>query len=728
MNNGLAKLFSAAAAAFCLFGAVICTDIRDSALRASAADYISNGTDGSYTYSVWNQNDIGTVEFENTDNNGFTASWDGIIDFSAVKGITFEENTVSAYQVREYKMDYDIDIQADGYDYIGISGWFTYPRIQFNIVEAWDSWRPPGSDYGDPIASAEIDGTTYDIYKGIFMFPNTTIPNAYWSVARRDPFEPDKETNIRGTVDIAAHFRAWSEAGLELGFIQCIDFDLEAYDSSGHAAVNLLDTKYDIAEEQQFGPPMPVKPYEEHEPLPVRADGKIIKEDFEKESDKTGAQGESASAVITEEHCYSGKSSMHISSSGGHDCQSFYYELDPYDLPPLTGKEQPYNYMTGARIYHNAGSDVQFTVSLVEYNDNSDTCDIIDELGTRTCRSGQWTNINDLMFSFEHDVFCKYRIVFTPAKPVDFCIDDLYIAEGDETKNGRQFFDAGMRGDLNCDGAIDSFDVALCRKAVINALDSGMIETEGDVNGDFMSDISDLVLLTKYVLRISDDIPLSEEGSVLYLGSHYDYHATGERSLDVTNVRHNDDCAKTIVREDGSLRAEWNVTDSYHCEYFSDYTNAPERKSCDGFDISYSADIRSSGKTEFQLRGIINSHYGSLSFNIYEGWTDHGLFGDYAQMLSDEKDVQIVTLNGNEYYMTKYNGITGHSIDLYRRENPLVLNETCHVENSFNLEELLKFRYKEYEVSNYVLKAGIFIISDGSTGYADLIELKLAGN
>ena len=728
MKNSLKKLFSAFTAAFCLAGAVSFNCDSHSALKANAAiDYIDNGTADGYTYSVWNKSEIGSIAFENTENNGFTASWNSIEDFAVSKGITFEENKISAYQVSEYEVDYDIDILGNENDYISITGWFTYPKIQFNIVEAWDSRQPTGFNNSDPVATVDIDGTTYDIYRYIYENPQPSFPNSYWSVPRKEPFELGKETNIKGTVDVAAHFRAWAEAGLELGYLNCIDFSLEAYRSNGYANLNSLNTRYEVSEEQLFGPPMPVKPYTEHDPLPVGTDGRIINVDFENDNAKIGIKGEDASCEITDEHCFSGKRSMSISDSDKYGTRSFFYELDPYDLPKLTDNIQQY-FETGARIYHNAGKDVQFSVSLVEYSDSDNTYDIISELGTRTCRSGQWTDITNIQFYFKHNVFHKYRIVFTPAMPVDYCIDDFYIADGNENNSGRQLFNADTRGDLNCDGVIDSLDVAVCRKAVISSLGRGIIETGGDVNGDFMSNLSDLVLLTKYVLHISDDIPLSEDGAVLYLGSNYDFDRTGQRCLEFDNNKYNNDSARTIVRKDGSLTAEWNDIDHYYCESYIDFADTNERKSCGEFDVSYSADIISSGNIDVLVRGLIYRGQKTLYFNVYEGWAEKGLFGDYDKMLETESSSELVTLNGTEYYMMTDIGSTEDSINLYRKDNPLELNKTCHLENSFNLAEVLDNWDENKENSDTVIKLGMFIISNKTTGYADFQELKFNKN
>ena len=734
MRKQLTKLISTITAGICLFGAVTCTNAPDSVITANAADYMDHGETDGYVYDVWNQNYTGTVEFENSGTNGFTTSWDEIHNFAVTKGKEFEKDTVSAYQFRECKVRYDLDITPGGSDYVGVRGWFTRPRILFNIVEAWGSWRPPGNT--DAISTVTVDGTTYDIYRDNYNAGNFDADQQYkiyWSVARQDPLELGKSNHIDGTIDVLEHFKAWSAIGLDLGFIFDVQFDLETYRSSGSAKLNSLDITYDIADESVFGKTVPVRPYEEHDPLPVDIDGKIIKVDFESENDKVGALGTEPSAVISSDRFYSSTHSMYITQPYGLGEASFFYELDPYDLPESEDNSGNY-YLTGAKIYNDSWDDVSFDIELVEYAEETLTYNFGRKLATRTCKPGKWTNISDILFNFSHDVFHKYRVVFIPSTPVDYYVDDFYIASGDpEFCVGMQKFEPDVRGDLNGDGVVNSLDLIACRKAIINSLGVNRIETSGDVNGDFRSNVSDLVLLTKYVLNISNEIPLSGDEAVLLLGDHSDSGRDGQRCIYVSSNKYNDDRLRTVFRNDGSFTAEWSDVDFYTCESYEDYAESNKRKSCKDFDINYSADIKANSFADLVLRGTVYQGNQSLRFFIHEGGLDFSELDYYEQTVMNESNYTVVTLNGNEYYMKKDNvredaltGIFETDIEFFRKGNQIKTNESCHLENSLNLEEVMGYWSDDHETQDKVMRIGMYIDTHASSGYADFKELKFS--
>lgn len=621
-------------------------------------------------------------------------------------------------------IDYNVDVTCDGYADVGVEGWFSYPDTRFHILEAYDELYMTINPV--KLAEVTIDGTTYEIYRSIFatMLSGPSYPDL-WSVAKRNPLEYDKENHLEGTIDVAAHFRAWSEAGLTLGYLNDITFAVGAFRSNGSAKLNSFNINSVISDEQVFGPPMPVKPYAPHDPLPADNNGMIIKEDFENDSHETGTEGENASAEITEVRSFSGKRSMFISSMGDVGYQPFCYELDPYDLPQREGDPQLHDYDTGIKIFQDSGYEVPFRVDLVSYSPSSPELGSITELGTRTCKSGKWTSINNIPFSFKHDVHKKYKIVFTPLILVKYYADDFYISFTDESKNGKQVFDPVMRGDLNGDNVIDIFDIAVCRKAVLSSISNEKIVTEGDVNGDYKSNVSDLVLLTEYVLNISKDIPLSEDEAEMYIGTHHDYNRTGKLCINIDNNKINNDSAKSIVRKDGAFRTEWYDTASFYCERYVDYADTDDKQSCKDFDISYSADVKSSDKLELLVRGLIRRGQKTLYFNVYEGWVNGGFFNNYDV---PPTDAELVTLNGSEYYMTKDIDTSEDVINLYRNDNPLSSQNTCHIENEFNLKEVLDYWGENEAYNDTVIKAGVYMITGDTSGYADFSQLHFTKN
>lgn len=725
MRKTLTKMLSVLIAGICLFAASAFS-FNVNQFTAFAADYEKRGQTSDYSYYVWNQGGLGTVEFDNTENSGFIGSWDDIINVTLQKGVSFPKDTVNADQVNEYQIDYDADITTDGIAYVGVTGFFTKPTAEFYIIEAWGEWQPPGTDLADAkVGSVMIDGTTYNLYKcmKVVQMHDPTYP-VYWSVAERDPLEIGSSNHIDGTIDIAAHFKAWKAANLELGYLHEIMFNVDAYKSSGSVKLNFMDTTADIESENVDERFRSKVPYEEHAPLQTDKTGKFINVDFEYGADKFGAEGDGIASEITGSNSFSGSQSLYIPISGDTPVASF-YELDPYDLPE-TGSTPQY-YQVRARLFNNADHDVSFNVDLVEYSETS-SARKVKHLGTRSCSHGKWTNIKDIVFDFDHDVYRKYRIVFTPTEAIDYCLDDFCMMtdKTDHILNIRHF-EPDIQGDLNEDGVIDSLDIAVCRRAVINSFGVKKIETSGDVNGDFMSNVSDLVILTKYVLGRSSEMPISENGEILYIGDCSISDKENNREFSVSGSEFNDDRFKTVLCKDHSFASEWGETECFKCDDLIDLSESFDKISAKECDISYSADIRCSGDIDMEIYGLLKNGYRMLDFHIYEGWSRDTTVMNHRAMMDDTEKSSIITVNGKEYdmYISASSG-TYTLVYLYRRDDPIKRGEECHIENSFGLGEFIEY-WQEFEDScDTVSSIGLNITADNSSGYADLKELSFA--
>ena len=578
MNSTIKKLFASLSAAFCACGAVNGSFVQCSTITANAEAYAENGELDGYSYEIWNWDDYGDASFTNSGHNGFTASWKGIHDCRMFKGKYLKDENISAYQVNECKVTYDLDLTVGENDFAGVSGWFTEPKTNFYIVETYNDWVPSGMDKSKT-TTVKIDGVTYDLYSiNSAQMGNTDHFRYIWSVARKEPFGTDKEGHTEGTVDVAAHFRAWDDAGFELGTIYNICLSVDAYYSSGSAKLNSLDISYDISDEEVFGPTKAVLPYEEHDPLRADDYGTILEYGFEDESGKAGAFGDKAVSETSDDVFYGGEHSIHISSSDGDSIPAFYYELDPYDLSnsPSTGERF---YYTGANVFNNSKKDAVFDIELIEYSDLPFEYRKTDRLGKRYCRAGQWTKIKDIAFEYAHNIRHRYRIALITETPADYYVDDFCIANRKSDYNsGNKIYKAYSSGDLNGDGVTDSLDIAVCRRAVIDSAESCRIETAGDVNGDLRSDVSDLVLLTKYVLRISDEIPVSYEETKLLIGDRESFlYSYGALRFTIAADMINDDRIKTALRENNDFTAEWNDTEKYTCHAYDDYSHTIDK-------------------------------------------------------------------------------------------------------------------------------------------------------
>ena len=200
-------------------------------VSVSAETYTRNriGSFDDFDFEFWM--DQGDGEGSMTLNGGgmFTCEWTKTQNILFRTGKKFNE-TQTHTELGEITFDYDVDYQPDGNSYLCVYGWTVSPLIEFYIVEAWGSWRPPGAS---PKATVEIDGGAYDIYETT----RTNQPSIkgrrtfqqYWSV------RTDKKTS--GTISVSEHMRAWEKLGMELGKMYEVALCVEGYRSSGYADV-----------------------------------------------------------------------------------------------------------------------------------------------------------------------------------------------------------------------------------------------------------------------------------------------------------------------------------------------------------------------------------------------------------------------------------------------------------------------------------------------------------
>ncbi len=179
-------------------------------------------------YELWH--DIGDISMTVDLGGAFECSWDNINNALFRTGKKFD-STKTHEQIGKISLAYDSDYRPNGNSYLCVYGWSIDPLIEFYIVEAWGSWRPPGAEAK---ATIKVDGGIYDIYETTRVEQpsiqgNTTF-RQYWSVRR------DKKTS--GNISISEHFKAWEKLGMKLGKLYEVSFCVEGYQSSGSAKVH----------------------------------------------------------------------------------------------------------------------------------------------------------------------------------------------------------------------------------------------------------------------------------------------------------------------------------------------------------------------------------------------------------------------------------------------------------------------------------------------------------
>ncbi len=192
--------------------------------KGTLLKYSTQGNKDGYFHSFWTDTH-GKVTMTLEGDGVYSCEWNGVNNW--VGGTGWKPG---ATRVVAYESDY----KPEGNSYLALYGWTRNPLIEYYVVEAWGSWRPPG---GSPVGMVESDGGVYDIYTTQRVnqpsIEGTRTFTQFWSVRR------SKQTS--GIITIKNHFDAWEAFGMKLGRHDYQIMATEGYQSAGRARVSVRE-------------------------------------------------------------------------------------------------------------------------------------------------------------------------------------------------------------------------------------------------------------------------------------------------------------------------------------------------------------------------------------------------------------------------------------------------------------------------------------------------------
>jgi len=212
------------------------------------------GEYGGFDYEFWREKNTDNASMKLGENGTFECSWEKAENVLFRTGKKLNAVKKTHEETGEISIEYGCDYAPKGTSYLCVYGWSTDPLIEFYIVESWGNWRPPNNK--TVLGTIEVDGGTYEIFEdtrtNMPSIEGTKTFKQYWSVRT--------EKRTEGVISVSDHFKAWEEAGLNLGYMYEVSLCVEGYKSSGNAYVykhnlliNGLDEE-DISEPEETAP------------------------------------------------------------------------------------------------------------------------------------------------------------------------------------------------------------------------------------------------------------------------------------------------------------------------------------------------------------------------------------------------------------------------------------------------------------------------------------------
>jgi peptidoglycan/xylan/chitin deacetylase (PgdA/CDA1 family) len=167
----------------------------------------------------------------------FSTEWSATVNagnFLARRGRNYDASK-KATQYGPIVMDYAADYSASsqGNSRLCVYGWMKDPLVEYYIIEDWVNWCPSAQGGSKTVT---IDGAEYEIFQldhtGPTILGNTQTFKQYFSVR--------KSKRTSGTITVSDHFKAWENAGWNIGNLTEVALNVEGWESSGKANVSKL--------------------------------------------------------------------------------------------------------------------------------------------------------------------------------------------------------------------------------------------------------------------------------------------------------------------------------------------------------------------------------------------------------------------------------------------------------------------------------------------------------
>ena len=249
MKNKLKKSISAIMASACmvmslpyntcLTAPTVCTAsyLEEQVKHLSTNNLVETGSRYGQVYYLFND-EQGEVSFEDSDDfNTVIYNWDSVSNSSFFTGAEYTYS-VPKEDINEFLVEYKAELTFGKGDSFGFFIDLESTDAEARIVEGWGSEKPWKN--GTYLGEFTSYGVTYDIYQTKKVLEDNKTVDQYWSVVKASGSFPNDTSNVQNRVNVKDHLDAWERAGLTVGKLKDIYFNVNCNDSTGKAVLKDL--------------------------------------------------------------------------------------------------------------------------------------------------------------------------------------------------------------------------------------------------------------------------------------------------------------------------------------------------------------------------------------------------------------------------------------------------------------------------------------------------------
>ena len=436
-----------------------------------------------YTYELWIDNTGGSGSMTLNDGGAFDTEWSCEVragNFLARRGRDFDR-TKKATDVGTITLDYDATYTAGsaGNSRLCVYGWMVDPLAEYYIIEDYVNWCPGPDPSTFQSKTVTIDDAQYEIF---WIWHEGPTIEGGGNKKFKQYFSIRKSKRTSGRITVSDHFKAWEEAGLEIGNLTEVALNVEGWESSGRANV----TK-NVITVGSIPDPVPTEPPTQPEP---DADGYYFHSTFEGGTDKWSGRGD-ASVVASSNYAAAGTQALSV--KGRTDTwNGASLSLDTKTFVPGTA----YSFSAMAMQKAAASDHFKLTLQYVDSNNKEQYSTIAEADAAR----GEWVQLANTSYTIPAGASNLLLYVETEDSKNDFWIDEAIGApEGTVIDPAIGPSNLDSRGDVNGNGKVELLDIVALQKFLVN-IKVDIQSSYADMNGDNKLDIFDLAILKRFVL------------------------------------------------------------------------------------------------------------------------------------------------------------------------------------------------------------------------------------